>query len=938
MALGHSRLTLSFIYQKKFATKLYGALRDHGRFGKPKTSQTAFTLAHYAGDVTYETDFFLEKNKDFVVAEHVSLLGQSGCAMLGAIFAQPTEGVVNESSSASRVSKSAMKFSSIGAAFKTQLNDLMRKLNTTEPHYVRCVKPNGRNVPSDFENANVLHQLRCGGVLEAVRISCAGYPSRKPVDEFLDRFGLLAVDKTKLFKPGEEFNVARAILTETGLEKTWQIGKTKVFLRAGQMASLDMIRHKRVTAAAVAIQRMAKGRYQQKQFAKVKAAANCVARWSRGMFARRLATAMRLERAVVKMQARARTAFAVRRFDKCKKACTKIQASFRGALARARVSLMRRERAAVTIQARARCRAARVEFISTRTAAVTFQCAFRSKLARGVMKALKAERKERGALLAAKSELEKKLEMERVRAELERRRQAEETLRREKEATEAAAKLAAMQEEMRLAKEAAEEAALRRAEEAAAAEQTRRDEELAKSAAREAKAEAAATLAKVAAMEAAACLAETKSQAQAAAHATELDAEKAVVKKLETRNLELEKALSETDYKLEAAAEKVLMLENENQRLKQMAKENVMAVAAVRAGEGAGRSPPRHDNETTNGYSAGGQSPLTPDSLGGSPGDMELRRRVEAGHLAKLAATQKTHAEHDTLLRLVDTACEVGFSHGQPILACVTFRSLLHWKSFELERTPLFDRVMQTMSANVEAHTDNNNQLTYWLANTFALLHLVSCPINHIPQMIVHTILTFPFTISVAAHVENERRRRELAKANGLGVWRGDFREVQLAFASGVHAVAGQSRRRSYWSCRGHSGRKTSGRQVPRVSVQTTAHRVRGEDLRVFEVRPCASLFAQIIASLFAHTRLTLSFIYCRDNMKKEITPQLGSCIQAPRATRGGAASRRGGTQTATSTATDGGPQLGTHWRTILDHLDALLLTFRGTYCAFPKS
>ena len=82
----------------------------------------------------------------------------------------------------------------------------------------------------------------------------------------------------------------------------------------------------------------------------------------------------------------------------------------------------------------------------------------------------------------------------------------------------------------------------------------------------------------------------------------------------------------------------------------------------------------------------------------------------------------------------MDTACEVGFSHGQPILACVTFRSLLHWKSFELERTPLFDRVMQTMSANVEAHTDNNNQLTYWLANTFALLHLVSFPINHIPQ------------------------------------------------------------------------------------------------------------------------------------------------------------------------------------------------------------
>ena len=61
---------------------------------------------------------------------------------------------------------------------------------------------------------------------------------------------------------------------------------------------------------------------------------------------------------------------------------------------------------------------------------------------------------------------------------------------------------------------------------------------------------------------------------------------------------------------------------------------------------------------------------------------------------------------------------------------------------------------------------------------------------------------------------------------------------------------------------------------------------------------------------------------FLRDNVKREITPQLGSCIQAPRAARGGAAARRGaGTQTATSTADGGahGPQLGTHWRAILD-------------------
>lgn len=110
----------------------------------------------------------------------------------------------------------------------------METLSTTEPHYIRCVKPNAVLKPGIFENFNVLNQLRCGvstisqlldhayhfwvkenktecffllelmknliswlwwkGVLEAIRISCAGYPTKRTFDEFLDRFGMLAPD------------------------------------------------------------------------------------------------------------------------------------------------------------------------------------------------------------------------------------------------------------------------------------------------------------------------------------------------------------------------------------------------------------------------------------------------------------------------------------------------------------------------------------------------------------------------------------------------------------------------------------------------------------------------------------------------------------------------------------------------------------------------
>ncbi len=62
----------------------------------------------------------------------------------------------------------------MGAQFKKQLAELMTQLQMMEPHYIRCIKPNNANRPTLFDGPNVLHQLRCGGVLEAVRISCAG--------------------------------------------------------------------------------------------------------------------------------------------------------------------------------------------------------------------------------------------------------------------------------------------------------------------------------------------------------------------------------------------------------------------------------------------------------------------------------------------------------------------------------------------------------------------------------------------------------------------------------------------------------------------------------------------------------------------------------------------------------------------------------------------
>jgi myosin heavy subunit len=46
--------------------------------------------------------------------------------------------------------------------WQQQLQALLETLSSTEPHYIRCVKPNNLLKPAIFENKNVLQQLRCG--------------------------------------------------------------------------------------------------------------------------------------------------------------------------------------------------------------------------------------------------------------------------------------------------------------------------------------------------------------------------------------------------------------------------------------------------------------------------------------------------------------------------------------------------------------------------------------------------------------------------------------------------------------------------------------------------------------------------------------------------------------------------------------------------------
>lgn len=182
-----------------FANKLHqqlGKPEYKDVFKKPRFNQNAFTIAHYALDVTYDAEGFIEKNRDTVPDEHLALLGASSNPFLREAVEQSSSLAVAATTAAQPPADSkvapkrgaaASRKPTLGSIFKHSLISLMDTIHHTNVHYIRCIKPNEAKKAWLFEPQQVLSQLRACGVLETIRISCAGYPSRWTFGEFASR-------------------------------------------------------------------------------------------------------------------------------------------------------------------------------------------------------------------------------------------------------------------------------------------------------------------------------------------------------------------------------------------------------------------------------------------------------------------------------------------------------------------------------------------------------------------------------------------------------------------------------------------------------------------------------------------------------------------------------------------------------------------------------
>ncbi|KAL9079741.1 MAG: hypothetical protein Q9157_001414 [Trypethelium eluteriae] len=377
----------------------------HKFYKKPRFGKSAFTVCHYAIDVTYESDGFIEKNRDTVPDEHMENLKATSNNFLSEVLeaaaaARDKEGSAAQSkpqavaNSGRRAGVAANRKPTLGGIFKASLIELMETINSTDVHYIRCIKPNESKDAWKWEGPMVLSQLRACGVLETVRISCAGYPTRWTYEEFALRYYML-IPSTEWTSQIRDManNILKKALggsTNDGHDK-YQLGLTKIFFRAGMLAFLENLRQTRLNEAAIMIQKNLRCKYYRRIYLEARDSIIFFQAAVRGVIARQRAEDARRTKAATTIQRVWKGSNERKKYNIIRADIIAFESQAKGYLCRKNILDTRLGNAARTIQRSWRSHRQLRSWRQYRRKAVILQSLWRGKSARKTYKGLREE-------------------------------------------------------------------------------------------------------------------------------------------------------------------------------------------------------------------------------------------------------------------------------------------------------------------------------------------------------------------------------------------------------------------------------------------------------------------------------------------------------------------------------------------------------------------
>ncbi|NP_001407292.1 unconventional myosin-Ib isoform 5 [Mus musculus] len=289
---------------------------------------SCFRIQHYAGKVLYQVEGFVDKNNDLLYRDLSQAMWKAGHSLIKSLFPEGNPAKVN-----------LKRPPTAGSQFKASVATLMRNLQTKNPNYIRCIKPNDKKAAHIFNESLVCHQIRYLGLLENVRVRRAGYAFRQAYEPCLERYKMLCKQTWPHWK-GPARSGVEVLFNELEIPvEEHSFGRSKIFIRNPRtLFQLEDLRKQRLEDLATLIQKIYRGWKCRTHFLLMKRSQVVIAAWYRRYAQQKRYQQIKSSALVIQSYIRGWKARKILRELKhqkrCKEAATTIAAYWHGTQAR----------------------------------------------------------------------------------------------------------------------------------------------------------------------------------------------------------------------------------------------------------------------------------------------------------------------------------------------------------------------------------------------------------------------------------------------------------------------------------------------------------------------------------------------------------------------------------------------------------------------------